>query len=151
MIEILSMYALRRIVNRDDRIILKFQRIFLLFLLHLITILLIPTTTVNAEEQKRSSTLNIEKTTDGDTERLDYIDENGNITYAADKHYATVIKKKSGNTLLEEYFDGAGKPAVHKLLLPAFPGDGYYNESPQPGRHHRLVLPQGHDNGEVHQ
>lgn len=115
MIEILSMYALRRIVNRDDRIILKIQRIFLLFLLHLITILLIQTTTVNAEEQKRSSTLNIEKTTDGDTERLDYIDENGNITYAADKHYATVIKKKSGNTLLEEYFDAAGKPAVQSL------------------------------------
>ena len=115
MIEILSMYALRRIVNRDDRKILKIERLFLLFLVQLIIILLIDTTIVNAEEQKRSSSLNLEKTTDGDTERLDYVDENGNITYAADKHYATVIKTKSGNTLLEEYFDAAGEPALQKL------------------------------------
>ena len=113
--KIISMYDLRRIVVSNDRIYLKIVKILFLFLVLFLSILFIDNTAVNAEEQKRSSSLNIEKTTDGDNERIDYVDENGNITYAADKHYATVIKTKRGNTLLEEYFDDSGKPAVQSL------------------------------------
>ena len=75
-------------------------------------------TTVYAEEQIRSSSLNVEKTTEGDTERIDYVDKDGNITYAADKHYATVITTKNGNTILEKYLDAEGHPAIQTL--------GYY-------------------------
>lgn len=66
---------------------------------------------VDYKNQVRSSDL-IEKTTeDGNIQRTDYYDGNGKLTFAADKHYATIIKTTSGNTLLEEYFDEKGKPA----------------------------------------
>ncbi len=46
---------------------------------------------------------------DGDTQRIDYMLD-GVITYATDRHYATVIKKKTGNTVLEQYYDEEGNP-----------------------------------------
>lgn len=66
---------------------------------------------VDYKNQVRSSDLIEKNTEDGNIQRTDYYDENGKLTFAADKHYATIIKTTSGNTLLEEYFDEKGKPA----------------------------------------
>ena len=72
-----------------------------------------------AEGAIRSSSLQEITTIEGNTERTDFIDADGNITYAADKHYATVIKTTRDYQLLEEYFDASGKPAKQST--------GYYS------------------------
>lgn len=53
-------------------------------------------------------------------ERVSFIDSNGHVTYASDKHYATVVKKKdnSGRIITEVYFDENGEPALQP--------DGHY-------------------------
>ena len=66
---------------------------------------------VDYKNQVRSSDLIEKNTEDGNIQRTDYYDESGKLTFAADKHYATIIKTTSGNTLLEEYFDEKGKQA----------------------------------------
>lgn len=63
-----------------------------------------------------SDCLRTQKTEDGNTKRTDYVDANGKITYAADKHYATVIRTyQNGRVILEQYFDAEGKPAIQTL------------------------------------
>ncbi len=61
-------------------------------------------------------------------ERIDYI-FNGVITYATDRHYATVIQTKNGDTVLEQYFDEKGKPGQqasgHYALLKEYDGDNH--------------------------
>lgn len=64
-----------------------------------------------AENAKRSTELQKKKTIDGDTERIDYVNENGIITDAIDKHYATIIRIKDGLSITEEYYDSNGNPA----------------------------------------
>ena len=92
----------------------------------------------------RSSSLHIIKSEDGNTERTDYVDDDGNITYAADKHYATLIKTKSGNTMLEEYFDATGKPALQNLghfaLLHEYDTDGQDVKITYLGADHKPVM-----------
>lgn len=46
--------------------------------------------------------------------RTDYVNLFGIITVALDKNYSTVIKTldKDGNSILEQYFDSHGRPAV---------------------------------------
>ena len=79
--------------------------------------------TINGQEKERnnltrSSSLSVVSTKDDKTDRIDYVDESGKITYAADKHYATLIKTKEGNSILEQYFDAEGNPAKQSV--------GYY-------------------------
>lgn len=63
-----------------------------------------------------SGSLRIQRTEDGNKKRTDYVDANGKITYATDKHYATMIRTyENGHVILEEYFDAEGKPAVQPL------------------------------------
>ena len=109
------MYALFPKSKGYDKRNLNPQNIVLFFLLLFIQLLSLNLTVVYAEEQMRSSSLNVEKSIDGDTERIDYVDDEGEITYAADKHYATVLKTKKENTVLEQYFDADGKPAIQSL------------------------------------
>ena len=59
----------------------------------------------------RSSELQIVVTSNQNLERKDYY-YSGNLTIAVDKHYATVIKTRTGNTVLEQYFDDVGMPAI---------------------------------------
>lgn len=57
--------------------------------------------------------LTAEETENENQIRTDYVDENGQITFASNLRYATIIKTlKNGNVVLEEYFDEKGKPAV---------------------------------------
>ncbi|MBR0162528.1 MAG: VanZ family protein [Oscillospiraceae bacterium] len=63
-----------------------------------------------------SSSLRTQKTEDGNTIRTDYVDANGKLSYATDKHYASVIRTyEDGRVILEQYFDAEGKPALQTL------------------------------------
>ncbi|QUA54033.1 VanZ family protein [Aristaeella lactis] len=48
-------------------------------------------------------------------ERIDYVDDNGTITYAADKHYAMKIITRNNNEQFEEFLGVDGKPAKQNL------------------------------------
>ena len=58
-----------------------------------------------------SSQLKKITTKEGNTERTDYIDSNGNIAIAAELRYATCIVTVSNNSKLERYYDDKGEPA----------------------------------------
>lgn len=87
---------------------------FLLFFVFLFIIIFCSFSTVLAEDSQehvRSTSLHIVTTEGIDSERIDYVNDDGIITYAEDKHYATIIRKKRDNSILEEYFDASGEPA----------------------------------------
>ena len=63
----------------------------------------------------RSSSLQTNITKKGNIERIDYVDENGNITYAANKGYATIVKTREDHTQLDEYYDEKGRPVCQAL------------------------------------
>lgn len=72
--------------------------------------------TSHEKKEEQSSSLEVKVTSIGDnTERTDFIDLNGNIAYAEDKHYATLIKTKDDHSLLEEFFDEKGEPACQTI------------------------------------
>ena len=63
-----------------------------------------------------SCRLFVQKTAEQNKIRFDYVNDQGSITFAADKHYATIIKTyENGHVVYEEYFDAAGKPARQPL------------------------------------
>jgi hypothetical protein len=69
-----------------------------------------------------SSELSQEKISTDDFDRIDYVDSEGNITFAGNKGYATVIKtKKDGHVVLEQYYDERGNlvalPAGYAKIL----------------------------------
>ena len=66
----------------------------------------------------RSTSLQSITTKDDKITRFDYVDERGNITYAADKHYASIIETKKGDQVLTEFLDANGNPVKQ--------GAGYY-------------------------
>lgn len=80
----------------------------------------------------RSSSLSIISKKNEETDRIDYVNEHGEITYAADKHYATLIRTKKDNSILEQYFDDQGNPAKqrigHYAVLYSYNTDGYNNK-----------------------
>lgn len=63
------------------------------------------------ELKTRSSMLQKVITENGNTKRIDYVNEAGDISFAYDKQYATMISTKQDNTVLEEYFDAEGNPS----------------------------------------
>lgn len=71
-----------------------------------------------AENKIRSTSLDKQTTQKENKMRIDFVDEEGNVTYAADKYFASVIITKDGFLEIEEYYDADGKPAKQKL--------GYY-------------------------
>lgn len=65
-----------------------------------------------AEEQQIRSTSLEKRIIESDNEqRIEYVNGNGALTYAADKHYAVMSRIQSENTILEKYFDDKGEPA----------------------------------------
>ena len=81
------------------------------FLLVILLILAGVYTVACSESIVRSTSLQLKRTNEANRERTDYINENGVITDAGDKHYATIIRTKDDNSILEEYYDSQGKPA----------------------------------------
>lgn len=71
-----------------------------------------------------SKELKQKKTKDGNILRVDYVDENGTVTYASDKHYATVVKTldENGNVVQEFYYDEQGTPTLQKSGCCVFRG-----------------------------
>jgi hypothetical protein len=97
-------------------------------LLFVIILLIFSTSTGSAEiDGFHSSALEAVTFTEGNIERTSYY-LNGNLTDAADKHYATKVVTRDGNTVLEQYFDTDGNPAKqnngHYALLREFNNDG---------------------------
>ena len=70
---------------------------------------------VIAESMARSTDLQEAITEDGNVQRIDYVNKNGDITFAANRHYATCIKTRDGAKVLEEYFDENGNPTMQRL------------------------------------
>ena len=64
-----------------------------------------------AESMARSTSLHAIVTHDGNVERIDYYNDAGELTFASDKHYATVIKTRNDSVEIDEYFDEYGRPA----------------------------------------
>ena len=80
----------------------------------------------------------LEKVVDGDTTAY-YFD--GVLTYASDLHYARMVRTKSGNRILDQFYDETGKPAKqsagHYALLRVYDGNNeisrtYLDENLQP-------------------
>lgn len=61
-----------------------------------------------------SSQLKMVTSTTSETIRKDYIDEDGNITIAADLGYATIIISQTCKGEIESYYDNTGKPIKKK-------------------------------------
>lgn len=61
-------------------------------------------------EQYHSSQLQKTTVRDGETERTDYFNANGEVTVAADVGYATAVSFYGEKTKLEKYYDGTGEP-----------------------------------------
>ena len=51
-------------------------------------------------------------TKNGNVTRTDYVNDQGELTYAVDRHYATVTRTVKGYTILIEFFGTDGKPAL---------------------------------------
>lgn len=88
---------------------IKFKFVVLLIFL-IISFLFIGHFRGNGRSQFHSKELVKSTTTNGDSERIDYLDSNGNLTIAADLGYATIVITKTENSKLERYFDDKGEP-----------------------------------------
>lgn len=61
-----------------------------------------------------SSELTRRVTEEGSVRTTDYLDDRGNLTYASNKRYATMVQTRDedARTVLEQFFDENGEPAV---------------------------------------
>lgn len=84
--------------------------------------------TLKKDNGIKADELTIRETNLGNISRIDYVDTNGSITYASDKHYATVVKRKDerGNIVSEYYYDESGDPA--EQILGHYGIEREYNE-----------------------
>ena len=89
------------------------HRIYMIVLLAAVLLLLSAPAVCFAASSKQ---LKQKKTKDGNIIRVDYVDENGSVTYVSDKYYATVVKTldENGNVMLEFYYNESGAPALQK-------------------------------------
>ena len=90
------------------------------FLLLFVIFLIISCLCINPKEStyltiSPSKQLKTRTTIDGNSERIDYIDDDGNITVSENLGYATVIIKTNNQEQLESYYDEQGNPAVLRL------------------------------------
>lgn len=93
--------------------------------------------TVNAEAELQVRSIFLHKRTvqEGNTQRIDYVDNEGNITFAVDKCYATKITTNDEKTKLEEFFDEKGNPSKQQMGYHAI-----YSEFDKLGRIWRLTF-----------
>lgn len=88
-----------------------------------------------AELQVRSNYLHKRIVQERNTQRIDYVDNEGNITFAVDKCYATIITTNDEKTKLEEFFDEKGNPSKQQMGFYAI-----YSEYDELGRIWRLTF-----------
>ena len=82
----------------------------ILFTLFLVLSLSLSLPKPAAKPGVRSTELQKVVTVEGDTYRVDYM-QNGVVTKPANLRYATLVKTRTGDRVLEEYFDASGDPA----------------------------------------
>ena len=100
-------------IHRTETRIIIVKITFFFLILAMIALLSIQ---VRAEEQLfRSSSLHEIVTYKDGIERTDFVNDNGDITFASNKHYATVTRTRVKDAVLEEYFDEKGNPAEQQL------------------------------------
>lgn len=109
----------RDVGNKKKHILFFDSLIFLSIAFIIITLVVLCNITEASEDMTRSTSLERIVTKGENFTRIDYVDENGTITYAADKHYATSIKTKADHTVLEEFFGADGEQVKQNL--------GYYS------------------------
>ena len=88
-----------------------------------------------AEEPVRSSSLREAVTQDGETLRIDYVNEQGTVTYAADKRCATIIITGGDDSRTETFYDADGNPARQQM--------GHYairREYDEEGRNRKIIF-----------
>lgn len=84
--------------------------------------------------QNRANMLTQRTTKEGDKERTDYLDENGKITVAADRGYATIIKTIGESYRIEHFYDDKGEP------ISIYPGYyALYREYNQEGQNFHIA------------
>lgn len=73
---------------------------------------LIPDMGIDHDKGSISSELTVQETTEGNVARTSYVDAEGKLTCAIDKHYATIVKTldEEGRIIEEQYLDEQGKP-----------------------------------------
>lgn len=94
----------------SQSIIKKTAKVLLLSCFVFFSILFINPPVIVLKAQTRSSSLQTSITEGKDTLRIDFLDEKGDITFAADVGYATKIIKKIDTGEIEEYYDERGAP-----------------------------------------
>ncbi|MCR5419487.1 MAG: VanZ family protein [Lachnospiraceae bacterium] len=79
---------------------------FLLIILVIITVL-----SIREFGEPKAIDLSTRETKEGNTVRIDYIDDSGNVTVASDRKYATAVRTFGEHGLVrEEYYDVKGAP-----------------------------------------
>ena len=73
---------------------------------------LIPDIGIDHDKGGTSSELTVQETTEENVARTSYVDAEGNLTCAIDKHYATIVKTldEEGRVIEEQYLDEQEKP-----------------------------------------
>ena len=73
---------------------------------------LIPDIGIDHDKGSTSSELTVQETTEGNIARTGYVDAEGNLTCAIDKHYAIIVKTldEEGRVIEEQYLDEQEKP-----------------------------------------
>lgn len=93
---------------------LKYRILWIVLFLFVISSVyfLFPEKGIDHDKGAVSEELTQVETTEGNVTRTSYVNESGEITYAIDKHYATLVQKKNkeGQVLKEYYLDENGKP-----------------------------------------
>lgn len=92
------------------KILSKYIKFCIIIFIVAISIILLIPHTQSEKVLKHSKQLIPNVSVDNDVERVDYLDENGNIQLAADVGYATMITKKRGTCAIEYYYDEKGNP-----------------------------------------
>ena len=106
---------------------MKTGGLLFLFLFLLASFLFIMPITKIAKSQYSSPSLKEVTVQEGDKKRIDFVDQNGKVTVAANIGYATRIITHTETEELTEYFDDQGKPARH--YNGSFAVRRVYNES----------------------
>lgn len=88
----------------------KFENLLILLFI-ILSFLYISPTSESMILQHHSSGLKKITVKNGNTERISYVNENGEITIAADLKYATILIMDKRNSKLEKYYDDHGQPA----------------------------------------
>ena len=94
--------------GQKDRILMVILFVFIISSV----VWLIPDMGIDHDKGSISSELTVQETTEGNVARTSYVDAEGNLTCAIDKHYATIVKTldEEGRIIEEQYLDEQGKP-----------------------------------------